>query len=133
MIKLMLDTNICIYILKQQPASVLQALKRYKIGELAVSSIVHGELVYGAYKSTKSLENLSKIESLMDALEVLTIDEEVVHHYGKIRTLLEQKGQVIGSNDFWIAAHALALQVPLVTNNSKEFIKVPELEVINWV
>lgn len=133
MIRLMLDTNICIYILKQQPVSVLRELKKYKMGEIGISMVVYGELVYGAYKSSKKLANLSKIEALVDTLEVLAINEAVIHHYAEIRTSLEQKGRVIGAHDFWIAAHALALDVPLITNNTKEFVKVPGLELLNWV
>ncbi len=133
MIKIMLDTNICIYILKQQPASVIDYFEHYQIGELAVSAIAYGELIYGAYKSARKIENLAKIEILMNTLKILSVDEDVVHHYGVIRQAMEVKGVVIGANDFWIAAHALSMQVPLATNNTKEFIKVPGLELVNWV
>ncbi len=133
MIKLMLDANICIYILKQQPRSILEHLEDYAVGELAVSMVVHGELVYGAYKSAKKMKNLANIESLMNTLTILPVDENVVHYYGEIRAELERRGQMIGSNDFWTAAHALSLQLPLATNNTREFIKVPNLEVVNWI
>jgi len=132
-IKLMLDTNICIYILKQRPDSVLKALQRYKIGDIGVSMIVYGELVYGAYKSLKKIENLAAIEMLMDMLELMPVNEEVIHHYATVRSELAKQGQIIGANDLWIAAHALSLDIPLVINNAKEFCKVPNLECLNWV
>ncbi|EKD70224.1 MAG: hypothetical protein ACD_46C00598G0005 [uncultured bacterium] len=132
-LRYLLDTNICIYIAKQKPISVLKRFEKIEIGEVAISTITYGELLYGAEKSQhpkKAKQALMELSSLIPSLP-LTIN--VGEQYAKIRCILEKKGKPIGNNDLWIASHALALKVILVTNNLKEFSRVPHLKVENWI
>src|SRR3989338_4018347 len=112
----LLDTNICIYITKHHPAEVLQHFQQFKPGELGISAITYGELLYGIKKSSKSQHNLQLLKKLTSLLPVLPISEAVCEHYATVRSFLEQQGKIIGGNDLWIAAHALALEVTLVSN-----------------
>src|SRR5437016_1706931 len=132
-LRYLLDTNICIYIAKQKPMRVLQRFEKIEVGEMAMSAITYGELMYGAEKShhpKKAKEALIELSSLIPPLP-LTI--HVSEHYAKIRATLEKQGKPIGNNDLWISSHALALHVTLVTNNVKEFSRVPHLIVENWI
>lgn len=131
--KVMLDTNICIYIIKQQPKSVLQRFVTFPIGELGISVITLAELEYGASKSSEPDRNREALEQFISPLEIAVFDRQVTIVYGRIRALLEKRGRPIGSMDLLIAAHALSLSVRLVTNNVKEFKRVPGLRVENWV
>ena len=131
--KKMLDTNICIYIIKNRPQSVLDELKKCDVGDIILSSITVSELMYGAYKSQFVEKNLKAIEHFLIPFDVANYDYKASLEYGKIRANLEQKGQPIGSLDTLIAAHAKSLDVVLVTNNMKEFERVEGLEVENWV
>ena len=129
----LLDTNICIYVAKRKPIHVLEHFEKIAVGEVAMSIITQGELLYGAEKShhpKKAKEILAELSGLIPPLP-LTFN--VGEHYGKIRSALEKKGKPIGNNDLWIAAHALALDIILVTNNVKEFSRVPHLKVENWI
>lgn len=132
-LRYLLDTNICIYIAKQKPISVLQRFEKIEMGEVAMSAITYAELLYGAEKSHfphKTKQTLMELATLIPPLP-LTINTG--EHYAKIRVALEKKGKPIGNNDLWIASHARALHVTLVTNNMKEFSRVPLLKVENWV
>ncbi|HIP62385.1 MAG TPA: tRNA(fMet)-specific endonuclease VapC [Sulfurovum sp.] len=130
---MMLDTNICIYIIKNKPQSVKQKFQEFNIGELCISSITVSELMYGAYKSEFVDKNLKGIESFLMPFEIVDYDYEASVEYGKIRADLERKGRVIGNMDMQIAGHALSLGSILVTNNTKEFERVCELRLDNWV
>lgn len=130
--KLLLDTNICIYIIKQQPAAVLQHFLDYEIGDIGISSITLAELRYGVAKSTHQDRNAKALDEFIIPLEVVPFDAEAAHLYGEIRATLERAGTPIGAMDLLIAAHALALGISLVTNNSREFARIPELNIINW-
>lgn len=130
--KYLLDTNICIYIAKNRPLIVRRRLESCQPGELAMSVITCGELRYGAEKSSRKSEAIKTIDQLMYSIVVLDIDETVTHHYGIIRADLERRGLVIGSNDLWIAAHAQAMGLTLVTNNMREFSRIDCLSVENW-
>ncbi len=132
-LRYLLDTNFCIYIAKERPAEVLARFKRLQHGEVAMSSITYGELCYGASKSRRRTEAEQILRDLQSIVPVLEIGTEAAEFYGEIRAGLEKSGRVIGNNDLWIASHAVALQVPLVTNNSDEFSRVPGLKVENWV
>jgi tRNA(fMet)-specific endonuclease VapC len=132
-LKYLLDTNICIYIAKQKPINVLKRFETIAVGDVAMSTITYGELLYGANKSAQSQKSLAKLESLSHFIPPLPLSTDVASHYGKIRSQLESKGTPIGNNDLWIAAHALALDVVLVTNNQREFQRVNGLMVENWV
>jgi len=129
----MLDTNICIYIIKNRPQSVKERFREFEIGELCISTITVSELMYGAFKSEHTEKNLKAIESFLMPFEIVDYDFTASVEYGKIRAYLEKKGRVIGNMDMQIAGHALALDVVLVTNNTKEFERVEGLGLDNWV
>lgn len=128
----LLDTNICIYIQRQKPVEVLARLEKLKPGDAAVSVITWGELLYGAEKSKKRKMVLNLLDEFKTIIPVLPIPENAGKTYGSIRALLESKGTPIGNNDLWIAAHAKAASLTLVTNNEREFQRVPGLKVQNW-
>ena len=129
----MLDTNICIYVIKQQPKSVIQRFTALSVGDLGISVITLAELEYGASKSNQPARNRAALEEFISPLEVAVFDRHAATAYGRIRSLLEKRGRPIGSMDLLIAAHALSLDVKLVTNNMDEFRRVPNLCVENWV
>lgn len=131
--KLMLDTNICIYIIKQQPVTVLKRFLEYQIGDIGISSITLSELRFGVAKSTLQEKNTNALDEFITPLEVVSFDEEAAHVYGDIRATLEKAGAPIGSMDMLIAAHAVSLGIPLVTNNRREFVRIPALNIIDWV
>lgn len=129
----LLDTNTCIYIHRQRPAEVLARFRRLKVGEAAVSTVTYGELLFGAEKSTGRERALKVVDDFVSVVKVLPLLPEIARTYGTIRALLEAKGQPIGAKDLWIAAHAKALNLTLVTNNLREFERVPGLKVQNWI
>lgn len=129
---ILLDTNICIYIINAKPAAVLQRFRQYRIGEIGVCSVVAAELAYGVAKSG-SLRNRQALEMFLAPLTILPFDEPAAWAYGELRAELERKGTTIGSLDMLIAAHALSQQALLVTNNTDEFTRVPGLQLDNWV
>jgi len=131
--KYLLDTNICIYIIKKKPPEVLQKFSSYPIGEIGLSSITIAELKYGVQKSQQPDRNEKALEKFLVPLEIVNFDYNASIAYGKIRAELESKGTPIGPLDNLIAAHALSLNVTLVTNNTREFLRIPDLKVINWV
>ena len=131
--KLMLDTNICIYIIKNKPQSVREKLKEFDIGDLCISSITVSELYYGAYKSLHVEKNLLALEHFLRPFDILEYDLKASIEYGKIRASLEKSGKIIGGLDMMIAAHALTNKMTLVTNNTKEFERVENLILDNWV
>ncbi len=129
----LLDTNICIYIRKQRPPAVLARFEKLKAGEALLSVITYGELLYGAAKSTQREQALRALQELTSLLPVLPLPEDAAEHYGQIRAALEAKGEIIGGNDLWIAAHARAAGLIVVTNNEREFKRVKGLKVENWI
>ncbi len=130
--KLLLDTNICIYIIKQQPAAVLKRFLEYQIGDIGISSITLSELCYGVAKSTHKDKNAKALDEFVIPLEVVSYDESAARVYGDIRATFEKAGTPIGSMDMLIAAHAVSLGIPLATNNAREFLRVPSLKIIDW-
>jgi tRNA(fMet)-specific endonuclease VapC len=132
MIKFLLDTNIVIYVLKKRPLEVLKIFNA-NASRMAISSITLSELIYGAEKSANIAKNLEAIEDFVSHLEVLPYDARASQHYGQIKSALEKKGKIIGENDIHIAAHAISQGLILVTNNLKEFKRVPNLALENWV
>lgn len=132
-LRYLLDTNICIYIAKQKPFSVLKKFEQISVGTIGMSIITYGELMYGAQKSHHPKKAVSVLEELMMLIPSLPMPLEAAKYYGEIRSKLEKQGKPIGGNDLWIAAHALSLNLILVTNNEKEFARVPHLHVENWV
>ena len=129
----MLDTNICIYIQRQRPEKVLARFRKLKPGDAVISVITWGELVFGAEKSNQRKKALQLLEEFKSFVPVLPIPDKTGNIYGVIRALLASKGRPIGNNDLWIAAHAKAATVTLVTNNEREFKRVPGLKIQNWV
>ncbi|MDQ6959595.1 MAG: type II toxin-antitoxin system VapC family toxin [Mariprofundaceae bacterium] len=132
-VRYLLDTNICIYIAKRHPPEVLQHFEKLQVGDVAMSLITYGELQFGAEKSRTSMQVHEKLERLAELVPVLPLSEKVAQHYGQIRAELEQTGTPIGANDLWIAAHARAEDLILVSNNIREFKRVPGLKLENWV
>ena len=133
MSQIMLDTNICIYIIKNKPESVREKFKCYNIGDLVLSSITVSELYYGAYKSQYVEKNLLALEHFLKPFDIVEYDLKASIEYGKIRASLEKSGQIIGGLDMLIAAHAKSLKMTLVTNNKKEFERIDGLILDNWV
>lgn len=129
---LMLDTNICIFVIKQKPIQVLQALLKHDPDEIVISSITACELAFGISKSP-SHKNKEALTQFLSAIYVLPFDETVIWHYGELRHYLQAKGTPIGSLDMLIAAHALSINATLVTNNTKEFSRLPNLKLVDWV
>lgn len=129
--KYLLDTNIVIYVIKKRPLQVLEVFNRYH-GRMAVSSITLAELVHGAEKSSDPPRNLAVVEDFMSRLAVLPYDDKAAWQYGNIRAALENLGQPIGLNDLHVAAHARSQGLTLVTNNLREFERVPGLLLENW-
>lgn len=130
--KLLLDTNICIYIIKQHPPAVLERFMGYQVGDIGISSITLAELRYGVAKSTHREKNAKALDEFIIPLELVSYDESAAHVYGDIRAALEKAGTPIGSMDMLIAAHAVSLGIPLVTNNTRELLRVPSLKIIDW-
>lgn len=128
----LLDTNICIYIRQKRPEKVLRRFRRLRPGEAVLSVITYGELLYGAAKSEQRVRALEQLRELVGLLPALSLPETAAESYGAIRAELEAKGERIGNNDLWIAAHAVAAGLTLVTNNEKEFRRVRGLKVQNW-
>jgi tRNA(fMet)-specific endonuclease VapC len=129
----MLDTNICIYIIKRHPANVLKKFKEFEVGDICISSVTLAELMYGVQKSQHHQKNQSALAEFTSPLEVIPFAEEAAAQYGHLRTYLEKKGLPIGPLDMMIAAHALCTGSILVTNNKKEFSRVPHLKLEDWV
>jgi len=130
--RFLLDTNMCIYIRQQRPEQVLRRFRRLRSGEAALSVITYGELLYGAQKSAKRTLALEKLRVLATLLPALPLPETAAESYGIIRARLESLGEMIGNNDLWIASHAIAADLILVTNNEREFRRVPGLRMQNW-
>jgi len=130
--KFMLDTNICIYMIKQKPIQAIQHIQKYKPTDIGISAITLSELKYGIEKSQHTEQNRIALLQFMMPFEIAPYDESAAQVYGNIRSALEKQGQPIGAMDLLIAAHALAMNTILVTNNEKEFLKVPGIQVQNW-
>jgi tRNA(fMet)-specific endonuclease VapC len=132
MLKYMLDTNIVIYAMKNRPERIRDAFKKHD-GQMCISSVTLGELIYGAEKSAAPEQNLADIESMIARLEVKPFDAPAAIHFGQVRAALAKVGKPIGPYDAMIAGHARALALVLVTNNENEFQRVPGLMRENWV
>jgi tRNA(fMet)-specific endonuclease VapC len=128
----MLDTDICIYTIKRKPISVLKRLEMLQPGSVVMSAITFAELINGAKKSRHVEENVRRLNALSELIEVLPFDKNAAMAYGDVRSDLENRGLVIGGNDLLIAAHALSLNLTLVTNNEREFGRVSGLRIENW-
>ena len=132
MLAYMLDTNICIYVMKTYPPAILKKFNALA-EELCISSITLGELHYGAEKSAHRAENLTAIEHFTARLEVLSFGEKAAAHYGQLRAELERAGTPCGIHDMQIGGHARSEGLIVVTNNLREFLRMPGLRTDNWV
>ena len=131
--KLMLDTNICIAIIKQKPKDILQKFSDYQVGDICISSVTLAELRYGVAKSQYQEKNQAALDEFILPLEVASFDEAAAQYYGTLRATLEKQGTSIGSLDTMIGAHALSLNVTLVTNNTREFNRIAGLKLVDWI
>ena len=129
----LLDTNTIIYIRRHLPASARDRFNKLQLGEALVSVITYGELMYGVSKSNKKDAAIATLQEMMHVLPLTPLPGAAGAVYGEIRAELEARGKIIGNNDLWIAAHALAAGLILVTNNEREFRRVKGLKIQNWV
>ncbi|MDI3547154.1 MAG: tRNA(fMet)-specific endonuclease VapC [Halanaerobiales bacterium] len=130
--KYMLDTNICIYIIKEKPKQVLNKFQMLNIGDVCISVITLAELEYGVEKSSYPERNRLALSGFLASIEILPFSEKAASEYGKIRANLEKQGKIIGAYDLMIGAHALCENLILVTNNVREFSRIPNLSLENW-
>lgn len=128
----LLDTDTCIYLIKNKPPIVARKLAKLPLGHAGISVVTYGELWRGVQKSQQIERNAEALAALLTILPVQPLAIEVGLHYGDIRSALERTGKPIGNNDLWIAAHARAMGWTLVTNNEREFSRVSELRLQNW-
>ena len=132
--KYLLDTNICIYIINEKPNKILRRFEQYPIHEFGISSITHAELQYGVAKSKNIDTNQDALDKFLLPLTILPFHgEKLIVCYGKIRVFLESKSKTIGPLDMLIAAHALSLDLTIISNNIKEFSRIPNLKCENWI
>lgn len=129
----MLDTNICIFIIKHKPKKVFTELLRHEPEEICISSVTYAELMHGVEKSKAIEKNRAVLTQLLSNIEILDFDAKAAEEYGDIRATLEKKGTPIGSLDMMIAGHARSLDYILVTNNTKEFNRIENLKLEDWV
>ena len=128
----MLDTNICIYSIKHKPEQVFLRLQEHEPADICISSVTYAELVHGVEKSQAIEKNRLSLALLLSNIEILNFDANAAESYGKIRADLEKQGTPIGPLDMMIAGHAKSLNYTVVTNNTKEFNRVPGLKIENW-
>jgi tRNA(fMet)-specific endonuclease VapC len=131
MLRYLLDTNICIYVIKARPRLMLESFNRHA-GHMAISAITLSELLHGVEKSAAPEQNLAALENFCSRLDVLPYGPRASLHYGQIRAALERRGMPIGLNDLHIAAHARSEGLTLVSNNLREFERVEGLLLENW-
>lgn len=129
----MLDTNICIYIIKKRPISLMNKFDSIPTNEICISVVTYAELQYGVERSSSKKMNQEVVDDFISHLTVLSWDMDSAQQYGKIRSNLEEKGTPIGNMDLLIAAHALSQKCTLVSNNLREFNRVKDLKYENWV
>lgn len=129
----MLDTNICIALIKRQPPELIAQIKKRKVGDVAISSVTLAELQYGVAKSKKVEQNRAALDEFLLLFEIPAFDALAAESYGGVRADLERKGTPIGPLDLLIASHALSLRAAVVTNNIREFSRVDGLRVEDWL
>jgi tRNA(fMet)-specific endonuclease VapC len=131
-VRYMLDTSMCIYLRSNRPPAVTARFRQMRQGDAVLSVITYGELLYRAQRSRHRARALESIAQLVSLLPVVPLPGEAASTYGEIRAVLEKRGEMIGGNDLWIAAHAKAAGLTLVTNKEREFKRVPGLRLQNW-
>ncbi|MCB2263767.1 MAG: type II toxin-antitoxin system VapC family toxin [Candidatus Thiosymbion ectosymbiont of Robbea hypermnestra] len=130
--KILLDTDICIYAINRKRPDILARIRDYRIGEVGISAITYAELRFGVENSRRARENLDRLEHFLLPLEIVPFDVEASRYYGRIRAELKRAGCPIGANDLLIAAQAHGLNATLVTNNVREFTRIGGLRVEQW-
>jgi len=133
MTKYLLDTNICIYILKRKPIEVYYKFTKFDLGDIAISVITLAELYHGVKKSIKVKENQSALEEFLKPFQIVEFDYKSALTYGEIKNQLERKGNIIGTMDLLISAIAISNNLTLISNNIKEFERIESLKLDNWV
>jgi tRNA(fMet)-specific endonuclease VapC len=131
-VKYLLDTNICIYLIKKKPAPVFEKFEQHRVGDIGLSAISYSELAYGVAHSSQPEQNELALQEFAAPLEILPYPLEAAAFYGPLRAELKKKGQLLGLLDMLIAAHALQLEAILVTNNTEEFSRISHLRTENW-
>jgi len=129
----LLDTNTCIYIIKKKPIDLFEKFSKINLGDISISSISVAELEFGVSKSQFKEQNRIALFNFLLPFEILPFTHTAAAFYGELRTKLEIEGKIIGSLDMLIAAHAVSENLILVTNNLKEFARIPSLKLENWV
>jgi tRNA(fMet)-specific endonuclease VapC len=132
MLRFLLDTNIVIYVINRRPLEALETFNKHA-GQMAISAVTMAELMHGAEKSQKRDSTLAVVEDFCSRLEILPYGPKAAQHYGSIRAAVERGGTPIGVNDLQIAAHARSEGLTLVSNNIREFERVPALQLANWI
>ncbi len=132
MIKYMLDTDICSYIMRERPIQVLKRFDTLKMDQFCLSIITYAEFIYGIQRSANPEKHQSVVDQFITHVDVLSWDRSAAEHYGQIRADLEAQGNTIGNMDMMIAAHARSHGMVLVTNNEKHFQRVSDLNIENW-
>ena len=130
--KYMLDTNICIYAIKNKPPEVIRNFLQHNPDDMCISSITYGELMHGVEKSQAKDKNRLALTLLLSPIEIVDFDSHAAEEYGKIKADLQSQGKIIGPMDLLIASHAKSKGLTIVTNNTKEFKRVNQLEVEDW-
>ncbi len=130
--RFMLDTDTCSYIMKRSSDALLQRLRKIPVSDVCLSVITKSELLYGVAISPRRRQDEAALNAFLRYVEVLDLPDEATHHYAMIRAHLKASGTMIGANDLFIAAHARSLGLTLVTNNTREFARVPKLAIENW-
>jgi len=129
----MLDTDICSYIIRERPLSVLEKFKTIELSDICISAITHAELLYGVARSASKKVTREIVDDFVSRLIVLDWNSAAAEKYGECRASLEAKGKPIGNLDMMIAAHALSIGATVVTNNTRHFAPIPKLKTVNWV
>jgi tRNA(fMet)-specific endonuclease VapC len=132
MLRYMLDTDTCSYLMKRSVPALLRRMRHVPVGDVCMSVVTRAELLYGVEVSPRRTENEAALELLLRHVEVLDLHSEAALHYARIRAELKAQGKLIGANDLLIAAHARSLGLVLVTNNTREFRRVSGLKIENW-
>jgi tRNA(fMet)-specific endonuclease VapC len=132
MLRYMLDTDTCSYIMKRSNDALLKHLTAVPVSDVCISVITKSELLYGVEVSPRRTEDKTALDAFLRYVEVMDFPDEAAAHYAEIRARLKSGGTMIGANDLFIAAHARSLGLTLVTNNTREFARVPKLKIDNW-
>lgn len=130
--RFMLDTDTCSYIMKRSNNALLKRLRKIPVNDVCISVITKSELLYGVEVSPRRQQDEAALNALLQYVEVLDFPDKAAPHYAEIRAQLKSGGTMIGANDLFIAAHARSLGLTLVTNNTREFRRVPQLLIENW-